>query len=255
LTFQRLESDYVSCRILLQQSDLDPEYVNGPTILLVDDEASLRQVLRARLTARGYSIQEASSGEEVLRTVPVTQPDVIVLDIGLPGIDGIEVTRRLRPAVQTPIIMLSVHAAESDKIAALDAGADDYLTKPCDLGELLDRIRTALYRATLKDADVFTSGDLVVDMNRQTVHAGNVSVLLTETEYSLLKVLVLNAGKLLTQDWLANEVWGERSTDALQMLRTTIRSLRQKLDTNSSQPGHIATEPGVGYRLRITPSV
>src|SRR5665213_2851113 len=245
LTSQRLVSE---CGVSLQQSGLDRGCVNGPTILLVDDEAPLRQVLRARLTARGYSIQEASSGEEVLRTVPSMQPDVIILDIGLPGIDGIEVTRRLRTSLQTPIIILSVHAAEADKIAALDAGADDYLTKPCDLGELLDRIRTALYRVTLKDADVFTSGDLVVDMNRQTVHAGNVSVLLTETEYSLLKVLVLNAGKLLTQDWLANEVWGERSTDALQMLRTTIRSLRQKLDTNSSQPGHIATEPGVGYR-------
>ncbi len=228
--------------------------MNGPTILLVDDEAPLRQVLRARLTARGYSIQEASSGEEVLRTVPVLQPDVILLDIGLPGIDGIEVTRRLRPSVQTPIIILSVHAAESDKIAALDAGADDYLTKPCDLGELLDRIRTALRQATLKDGDVFTAGDLVVDVNRQTVHVANEPVRLTETEYNLLKVLVLNAGKLLTQGRLAKNIWGQRSDDdAVQMLRTTVRSLRQKLDTNSSQPGHIATEPGVGFRLRVTP--
>ena len=228
--------------------------MNGPTILLVDDEASLRQVLRARLTARGYSVQEASSGEEVLQTVPVAQPDFIILDIGLPGIDGIEVTRRLRPGVQTPIIILSVHATESDKIAALDAGADDYLAKPCDLGELLDRIRTALHRATLKDADVFTSGDLVVDVNRQAVHVANASVRLTETEYNLLKVLVLNAGKLLTQGRLAKEIWGKGShDDAVQMLRTTIRSLRQKLDANSSQPGHIATEPGVGYRLRVTP--
>jgi two-component system, OmpR family, KDP operon response regulator KdpE len=228
--------------------------VNGPTILIVDDEAPLRQVLRARLTARGYSIQEASSGEEVLLTVPVLQPDLIILDIGLPGIDGIEVTRRLRPSVQTPIIILSVHATESDKIAALDAGADDYLTKPCDLGELLDRIRTALRRATLKGLDVFTAGDLVVDVNRQTVHVANEPVQLTEMEYNLLKVLVLNAGKLLTHGRLAKESWGKGSDgDAGQMLRTTIRSLRQKLDTNSSQPSHIGTEPGVGYRLRITP--
>ena len=228
--------------------------MNGPTILLVDDEAALRQVLRARLTARGYSIQEASSGEEVLRTVPGMQPDVIILDIGLPGIDGIEVTRRLRPSIQTPIIILSVHAAESDKIAALDAGANDYLAKPCDLGELLDRIRTALRPATLKDAVVFTVGDLVVDVNRHTVHVANESVQLTATEYNLLKVLVLNAGRLLTQGRLAKEVWGDKSDDAArQMLRTTIRSLRQKLDTNSSQPSHIATEPGVGYRLRVTP--
>jgi len=186
--------------------------------------------------------------------VPGMQPDVIILDIGLPRIDGIEVTRRLRPSVQTPIIVLSVRAAESDKIAALDAGADDYLTKPCDLGELLARIRTALGRATLKDGGVFTAGDLVVDVNRQTVHVANEPVRLTETEYNLLKVLVLNAGKLLTQGRLAKENWGKESdADAGQKLRTTIRSLRQKLDANSSQPGHIATEPGVGYRLRVTP--
>jgi two-component system, OmpR family, KDP operon response regulator KdpE len=228
--------------------------VNGPTILLVDDEAPLRQVLRARLTARGYTIQEASSGEEVLRTVLVVQPDVIILDIGLPGIDGIEVIRRLRPSVQIPIIILSVHAMASDKIAALDAGAYDYLTKPCALGELLDRIRTALRRATLKDGAVFTACDLVVDVNRQTVYLANEPVRLTKAEYNLLKVLILNAGKLLTQGRLAKEIWGERSDDdAVQMLRTTIKLLRQKLATNSSQPGHIATEPGVGYRLRLSP--
>ena len=228
--------------------------MNGSTILLVDDEAPLRQVLRARLTARGYSIHEASSGEEVLRTVPIVQPDVIVLDIGLPGIDGIEVIRRLRPSIQTPIIILSVHATESDKIAALEAGADDYLTKPCDLGELLDRIRAALRRPTLEDGGIFTAGDLVVDLNRQTVRVANEPVRLTETEYNLLKILILNAGKLLTQRWLAENSWGSKSDDhAVQRLRATIRSLRQKLDTNSSQPGHIATEPGVGYRLRVTP--
>ena len=238
----------------MQQSGPDRGCVNGPTILLVDDEAPLRQVLRARLTARGYSIQEASSGEEVLRTVGGMQPDVIILDIGLPGIDGIEVTRRLRPSVQTPIIMLSVHAADSDKIAALDAGANDYLTKPCDLGELLDRIRRALRPATFNGAGVFTAGDLVVDVNRQAVHVANEPVRLTAAEYDLLKVLVLNAGRLLTQGRLAKEIWSEKSyDDARQLLRTTIRSLRQKLDTDSSQPGHIATEPGVGYRLRIPP--
>jgi two-component system, OmpR family, KDP operon response regulator KdpE len=185
--------------------------VNGPTILLVDDEAPLRQVLRARLTARGYSIQEASSGEEVLRAVGGMQPDVIILDIGLPGIDGIEVTRRLRPSVQTPIIMLSVHAADSDKIAALDAGANDYLTKPCDLGELLDRIRRALRPATSNGAGVFTAGDLVVDVNRQAVHVANEPVRLTAAEYDLLRVLVLNAGRLLTQGRLAKEIWSEKS--------------------------------------------
>jgi two-component system KDP operon response regulator KdpE len=220
------------------------------TILLVDDENALRQVLRTRLSARGYLVHEASTGEEVLQSVPVLPPDVIILDIGLPDIDGIEVTRRLRLLVQTPIIILSVHATEADKIAALDAGADDYLTKPCDLGELLDRIRTAVYRLTLRDARVFKAGDLTVDVNRQIVQVANSAVQLTVMEYALLQILVLNAGKLLTQHRLAHELWGGESDDkALQMLRTTISSLRQKLQT-----GHIVTEPGVGYRLRIPPS-
>ena len=242
----------------LEQATLKQDCMNGQgsTILIVDDEAALRQVLRARLTVRGYVVHEASTGEEALRIVPVLRPALLVLDIGLPGIDGIEVTRRLRTLVQTPIIILSVHAAESDKIAALDAGADDYLTKPCDLGELLDRIRTALRRIALQDAQVFTAGDLVVDLNRQVAQVANSPVLLTAVEYDLLKVLVFNAGRLLTQRRLAREVWGQRSgDDALQMLRTTINTLRQKLDSNGSQPGYIATEPGVGYRLRVATSI
>jgi two-component system KDP operon response regulator KdpE len=227
----------------------------GRTILLVDDENALRQVLRARLTARGYLVHEASTGEEVLQSVSVLQPDVIILDIGLPGIDGIEVTRRLRLLVQTPIIILSVHATESDKIAALDAGADDYLTKPCDLGELLDRIRTAVCRLTIRDPRVFKAGDLIVDVNRQIVQVADNAVYLTVTEYDLLKILISNAGRLLTQHRLAHEMWGEENDDkALQMLRTTISSLRQKLDAKAGRTGHIATEPGVGYRLRIAPS-
>lgn len=227
----------------------------GPKILLVDDEAVLRQVLRARLTARGYSIHEASTGEDVLKAVSALQPDVIVLDIGLPGIDGIEVTRRLRPLVQTPIIILSVHAAASDKIAALDAGADDFLTKPCDLGELLDRIRTALLRVTLQDTQVVTVGDLVIDLSRQMAQVASNPVQLTEMEYEVLKVLVLNAGRLLTQRRLTQEIWGESVDDnALKTLRNTIGALRQKLDINLAHPGHIATEPGVGYRLRFARS-
>jgi two-component system, OmpR family, KDP operon response regulator KdpE len=227
----------------------------GPKILLVDDEAALRQVLRARLTVRGYSIHEASTGEDVLRTVSALQPDVIVLDIGLPDIDGIEVTRRLRPLVQTPIIILSVHGAASDKIAALDAGADDFLTKPCDLGELLDRIRIALFRVTFQQAQVVAIGDLVVDLNRRMAQLASNPVPLTEVEYAVLRALVLNAGRLLTQRRLAKEIWGDNGDDdTLKTLRSTIGALRQKLDTNLTYPGHIATEPGVGYRLRFAPS-
>lgn len=228
----------------------------GPTILVVDDEEVLRHILAVRLTARGYLIHEAGAGEDVFETVSVLRPDVIVLDIGLPGIDGIEVTRRLRPLVQTPVIILSVRATEADKIAALNAGADDYLTKPCDLGELLDRIQTALRRVALKHVRVFASGDLVVDLSRQIVQIGEDPIQLTLAEYDLLRVLVLNAGRLLTQRRLAQEVWRESSDeDALQMLRITINTLRQKLDVDSARPRLIAVEPGVGYRLRIAPSI
>jgi len=226
----------------------------GPTVLLVDDEEALRRVLRARLTARGYCIHEVNNGQEVIHAVPVLQPDVIILDIGLPDIDGIEVTCRLRSLVQTPIIILSVHATESDKISALDAGADDFLTKPCDLGELLGRIRTALRRVTFQSARVFTAGDLAVDLDSRTVQVANNPVQLTATEYDLLRVLVLIAGRLLTQRRLAEEVLGKSSGNALQLLRTTISMLRQKLDAISARPGHIESEPGVGYRLRVGPS-
>lgn len=228
----------------------------GPTILVVDDEEVLRHILAVRLTARGYLIHEADTGEDALETVPVLRPDVIVLDIGLPGIDGIEVTRRLRALVQTPIIILSVRSTEADKIAALNAGADDYLTKPCDLGELLDRIQTVLRRVALKDVRVFASGDLVVDLSRQTVKSGEHPIPLTVAEYDLLRILVLNAGRLLTQHRLAQEVWRDSSDEeAQQMLRTTISTLRQKLDVDSMRPRLIAVEPGVGYRLRIAPSI
>jgi len=228
---------------------------HGSSILIVDDEVALRQVLSARLTARGYVVHEAGTGEDVLRIVPVVRPDVILLDIGLPDIDGIEVTRRLRPLFQTPIIILSVHAMESDKIAALDAGADDYLTKPCDLQDVLDRILTALRRVSARGAEVFTTGDLVVDLKHQIVQVANNPVCLTAVEYDLLKVLVFNAGRLLTQRRLTQEVWGERNEEsALSLLRTTMATLRQKLDSDRSHPGHIATEPGVGYRLRIATS-
>lgn len=237
--------------------DIKRQRVNdkGSTILLVDDEEALRRILSARLTARGYLVREAGTGEDACRIVPTLQPDVIVLDIGLPDIDGVEVTRRLRRLVQTPIIILSVHATASDKIAALDAGADDYLTKPCDLDALLDRIRTALRRVMPQDAEVFASGDLTVDLRQQMVQLGEKQIHLTETEYDLLRILVLNPGKLLTQRRLVREVWEDAGDEeGLQMLRNTISALRQKLDAPSKSSCHITLEPGVGYRLRIAPS-
>lgn len=224
----------------------------GSTILIVDDEASLRRILSARLSARGYFVREASSGEDACRVVSTLRPDVIILDIGLPDIDGVEVTRRLRLFVQTPIIILSAHSTASDKIGALDAGADDYLTKPCDLDTLIERLLAILGRAMAKDVGVFAAGDLKIDLRREVVQLGGKQIQLTKGEYDLLRILVLNAGGLLTQRRLVREVWEEiGDEEGLQMLRTTISTLRQKLDARSC---HITLEPGVGYRLRIAPS-
>jgi len=222
------------------------------SILLGDDEEAIRRVLRAQLTARGYSIYEATTGDAVLQAVPATHPDAILLDLGLPDMDGIEVIRHLRGMVQTPIIVLSVRAAPSDKIAALDAGADDYLTKPCQPSDLLERIRAALFRAKAEDTFVFRAGDLLVDLKQRVVKSGGRPVELTDNEFDVLRVLALNAGRLVTQGQLAREAWGTTpDEEPRQLLRTTVATLRSKVETDPMRPRHIATEPGVGYRLRI----
>ena len=228
-------------------------YDDGAIILVGDDEVAMRQVLNAQLSARGHSVYEAGTGADVLRTVSMLEPDVILLDLGLPDIDGIEVTQRLRRSTQTPIIILSARTADLDKIAALDAGADDYLTKPYTPNELFERVRTALLRTTIQEEKVFEAGDLVVDLSRQIVRVGNTKIQLTDAEYELLRVLVLNAGKLMTQHQLATDVWGRHDIEALQLLRATIGSLRQKLEADPARPRHVATEPGVGFRLRTEP--
>lgn len=228
--------------------------IPGPAVLLVDDEEPLRQVLCARLNARGYLTHEASTGEDALRAVPLLQPDVIVLDIGLPDIDGIAVTRQLRRAVETPIIVLSVRTSDSDKIEALSAGADDYMTKPCDLSDLIDRIRTALSRLSIGNAPIVALGDLVADLSRRSVRIGDTPVELTVREYDLLVVLILNLGRLLTPSRLAHEAWGQMSQDdAVQVLRPTLSVLRRKLacDVKSTRGCVIDTEPGVGYRFHV----
>ena len=219
-------------------------------ILVCDDEEPIRQILRAQLTARGYFVHEASTGDEVLRVVPALRPDVIILDLGLPDVDGIEVIQRLRLSNKTPVIVLSVRAVAADKIAALDAGADDYLTKPCQPIDLDERIRAMLFRTEFQGA-VFEASDLIVDLHHRTVQVDKKEIQLTATEYDLLKVLVLNAGRLLTQQRLTYELWGEKHDDkALRLLRTTIGTLREKLESDPARPRHIAMEPGVGYRLR-----
>lgn len=223
------------------------------TILVCEDEESIRQILRAQLTARAYYYCEATTGNEVLRAVPVLRPDAILLDLGLPDMDGIEVIKSIRLSTRIPIMVLSVRAGTSEKIAALDAGADDYLSKPWQAADLDERIRSMLFRTSFHDA-VFQARDLVVDLNRRTVQIGKKEIQITATEYDLLKVLVLNAGRLLTQGWLTHELWGEMQDDeSLRLLRTTISTLREKLEANSVRSRHIAVEPGVGYRLRTEP--
>jgi two-component system KDP operon response regulator KdpE len=220
-------------------------------ILVVDDESAIRRFLRASLTMHGYAVFEAASGTEALQEVRVARPDVIILDIGLPGIDGVEVTRYLREWNSAPIIILSVRDDESGKVEALDAGADDYLTKPFGTSELLARIRAALRRANKAESGpVFAVGELSVDLSERSVRIGGHDVQLTATEWDLLKELVLHAGKVLTHRQLVSAVWGNSCyEDAPHLLRVNISNLRRKLCLDPSRPRYIVTEPGVGYRL------
>ena len=220
-------------------------------ILVVDDEAPIRRYLRAALSAQGFNVYESASGEEALQAVLSHRPDIIILDLGLPDIDGIEVTRRLREWSQTPIIILSVREAEQDKIAALDAGADDYLTKPFGTGELLARMRVALRKqSSAANEPVFESKGLSVDFARRLVTVNEQEVQLTPTEYDLLKVLVTHAGKVITHRQLLRQVWGD-GYDDMHILRVNISNLRGKIEPDPSRPTYIHTEPGVGYRLKV----
>jgi len=221
-------------------------------ILVVDDEPAIRRFLNTSLSAHGYAIYEAVTGEDALQTVPSVRPDLVILDLGLPGISGVDVARCMREWTQTPIIVLSVREQESDKIDALDAGADDYLTKPFGVGELLARIRAALRRAVGPEASpVFTTGELVVDVTLREVRVAGQKVQLTPTEYDLLKALVAHPGRVLTHRQLTRAVWGGLSyEDELHLLRVNISNLRHKLEPNPTSPRYIVTEPGVGYRLQ-----
>jgi two-component system, OmpR family, KDP operon response regulator KdpE len=204
------------------------------------------------LSAHGYAVHEAASGEDALQVVPAVRPDVIVLDLGLPQMTGTEVTRCLREWTEVPIIILSVREEEAEKIAALDAGADDYLTKPFGPGELLARMRAALRRASKQETNsVFTAGDLMVDLVQRQVRVRDADVQLTPTEYDLLKALVLHAGKVLTHRQIMREVWGgAHYDDSMHLLRVNVSNLRRKIEADATRPRFIVTEPGVGYRMR-----
>jgi two-component system, OmpR family, KDP operon response regulator KdpE len=227
-----------------------------PRVLVVDDEPAIRRFLRTVLSAHGYSVFEARNGQEALSQVVAQRPDVLVLDLGLPDMDGVQVTQLLREWTSLPILILSVRDREESKIAALDAGADDYLTKPFGSGELLARLRAALRRSAQSSAGpVFITDDLKVDLARRIVTLADSEVQLTPTEYELLRVLVSNAGKVLTHHHLLREVWGVGYEQEMHMLRVNISNLRRKLEPDPARPHYIVTEPGVGYRFRSGPDV
>jgi two-component system KDP operon response regulator KdpE len=224
----------------------------GQRVLVVDDETSIRRYLRTALSAQGFTIHEAANGQEAINAVVFYHPDVIILDLGLPDLDGVEVTRRLREWSQTPIIILSVREAETDKIAALDAGADDYLTKPFGTGELMARMRVALRRLTnTPDEPILQVGNLQMDVSRRLVTIGENPISLTPTEYEILRLLLQNAGKVLTHRQLLRQVWGTAYESEMHILRVNISNLRRKIEPDPSRPHYLLTEPGVGYRLRV----
>jgi two-component system, OmpR family, KDP operon response regulator KdpE len=222
----------------------------GPRVLVVDDEAPIRRFLHTILTAHGYVVFECPNGQDALANVNAHRPDVIILDLGLPDIDGVEVTRLLRQWTHVPIVILSVRGAEDDKILALDAGADDYLTKPFGSGELLARLRVALRRAPAAAEPSFSVGDLTVDLVRRVVTVAQREIQLTPTEYDLLRALVAHAGKVLTHHQLLRQVWGLGYEQETHMLRVNMSNLRRKVEPDPARPRYIITEPGVGYRLR-----
>ena len=226
----------------------------GLRVLVVDDEKAIRRYLRVALSAQEITVLEASSGEEALRSVAVDRPDVVILDLGLPDMEGTEVTRRIREWSEVPIIILSVREQENEKISALDAGADDYLTKPFGTGELMARIRAALRHSIRKDDEPIIEVDqLKIDLERRQVIVADHEISLTPTEYDILRLLAQNLGKVLTHRQLLQSVWGYTSEEDLHLLRVNISNLRHKIEPDPSRPHYIRTEAGVGYRLRAEP--
>jgi two-component system KDP operon response regulator KdpE len=226
---------------------------HGARILVVDDEPQILRSLRTTLASHGYDVQTAATGEEALAAVEGRLPDLVVLDLVLPGLSGLEVCRRLRARSSLPIVVLSARGDERDKVAALDLGADDYLTKPFGVNELLARIRAALRRAAgaRGPSAVVEAGGLRVDFDRRQVTLDAAEVRLTPTEFDLLKALVANAGRVLTHGYLLRTVWGPEYEGESQLLRVFIGQLRRKVERDPSRPRQILTEPGVGYRFRL----
>lgn len=222
----------------------------GKRILVIDDEPQIRRLLRASLEAHGYEVKEAASGREGISLTAMYKPDLLLVDLGLPDMDGKAVVEHLRGWTQIPIIVLTVREQEQEKIAALDAGADDYVTKPFSVGELVARIRVSLRRSQAAESEpTLKCGDLAVDLNLRRVTVRDQEVKLTPTEYDILKVLIQHAGRVLTHKQLLKAVWGNEYGEDTQYVRVYIGQLRRKIEDDPARPRYIITESGVGYRL------
>jgi two-component system KDP operon response regulator KdpE len=221
-----------------------------PLVLVIDDETQIRRLLRVCLEANGYKILEAANGQEGIALAAQYSPALVILDLGLPDLDGVTVLKRLREWSRVPVIVLSVRDREEDKIAALDQGADDYVTKPFGTRELLARLRVAQRHATpAPELTIFRSGPLEVDLTSRVIKRDGKEIKLTATEYALLRLFVQHAGKVLTHQQILREVWGPNSLNQTHYLRVYIAHLREKLEADASNPRIIITEPGVGYRF------
>ena len=221
-----------------------------PSAVIIDDEIQIRRLLRVALESAGYVTHDAETGQQGLSEVAFRRPDVILLDLGLPDLDGLEVLKRLREWSETPVIILSVRDREQDKVAALDAGADDYVTKPFSTAELLARLRAAQRKARpAEEEPVFIAGDLTVDLAARRVTRGPREIKFTATEYALLRLFVRHAGRVLTHRHILREVWGPKSEEHRQYLRVYVTHLRQKIEPDPSNPVLITTESGIGYRF------
>jgi two-component system KDP operon response regulator KdpE len=224
-----------------------------PLILIIEDDPQIRRFLRATLAAENYAYQEAVTADDGVLQANTRRPDLILLDLGLPDQDGLEVIRRVRESSQMPIVILSARGQEKDKVTALDLGADDYIAKPFGVPELLARIRASLRRSVLRSQDraAIRFGRVEIDLDARIVKVDGQNIHLTPNEYKLLHVLSKHAGKILTQQQLLNEIWGPNRLDQAQYLRVYIGHLRRKLEADPARPKHLQTEPGVGYRLII----
>jgi two-component system, OmpR family, KDP operon response regulator KdpE len=224
-------------------------------VLVVEDEAPIRRFLKAALEAQGFKLLEATSGGQAIAMAASHNPDIILLDLGLPDIDGLEVIKRVREWSHTPIIVISARGKDKEKVEGLDAGADDYLAKPFSVEELSARMRVAIRHVSHsrvgQEGPVFQTGELRVDLARRMVWVGDREIHLTPIEFKLLAVLVRHGGKVITQGQLLKEVWGHRSEEQAHYLRNYIHHLRHKLEADPTRPAYLSTEPGVGYRLRL----